>query len=302
MINEDEEKIMQMDMHEVFTGKSIDEAKQKASEKFNVSVQQITFMVINDVKKGLFGKIKEEAKVMAGLNIPVAEEKSVLTETPDIDENIEDDNVIYESESVQGDQIKCCKNYLNNVIDKMGIEAEVNAEENENGIFIDIDSKGSGAVIGRRGETLDALQYLTSLVANKGGGDYKRITIDSCGYRDKREETLNRLANKISQKVIKTGRSTTLEPMNPYERRIIHSAVALIEGVNSKSVGEEPYRKVVISSDNPRKNSGGKGGGYKKKRVEGPRSLDLKTSFEKDYKKPKPEDNINAGLYGKIEI
>lgn len=85
-------------------------------------------------------------------------------------------------------------------------------------------------------------------------GEYKRITLDSCGYREKREETLIQLAEKISNKALKTGRPTTLEPMNPYERRIIHSAVAKVEGVNSKSVGEEPYRKVVISPDHPKKN------------------------------------------------
>ena len=78
-------------------------------------------------------------------------------------------------------------------------------------------------------------------------GEYKRITLDSCGYREKREETLIQLAEKISNKALKTGRPTTLEPMNPYERRIIHSAVAKVEGVNSKSVGEEPYRKVVVT-------------------------------------------------------
>ena len=188
-------------------------------------------------------------------------------------------------------------------MEKMGIDAEINIAAVEEGFFVDIDSSGSGAVIGRRGETLDALQYLTSLVVNKMDGDYKRITLDSCGYREKREETLIQLAEKISNKALKTGRPTTLEPMNPYERRIIHSAVAKVEGVNSKSVGEEPFRKVVISPDQIKKNDFRKNSGVnKKKRTDGPRSLDLKTSFEKDYKKPKPEDDINAGLYGKIEL
>ncbi|MDE6103981.1 MAG: single-stranded DNA-binding protein, partial [Oscillospiraceae bacterium] len=157
-------------------------------------------------------------------------------------------------------------------------------------------------VIGRRGETLDALQYLSSLVANRIEGDYIRISLDSCGYREKREETLKSLAERISEKVLKNGRSTVLEPMNPYERRIIHSVVSKIDGVNSKSIGEEPYRKIVISSDNPKKynNKRKKNNNYKKsdERI----SWDYKTSFEKDYKKPKPEDDINAGLYGKIEL
>ena len=113
------------------------------------------------------------------------------------------------------------------------------------------------------------------------------------------------LAKKISKSVLRTGRSTTLEPMNPYERRIIHSAVSEIEGVTSHSTGEEPYRKVIISSTNPRKSGERRGKNDRDRRrrnPEGPRKLDLATSFEKDYKRPKPEDELNAGLYGKIEF
>lgn len=288
MVYDDEGKLIPMDLCGVFTGKSIEEAKQKAADEFDVRIDQITFRVVNDVKKGLFGKIKEEAKVWAGYNHPVIAEVTVI-------DSIKAENKLKE-------QIETCRRYLQNIMEKMGIESEINIADSEEGFFVDIDSNGSGAIIGRRGETLDALQYLTSLVVNKMDGEYKRITLDSCGYREKREETLIQLAEKISNKALKTGRPTTLEPMNPYERRIIHSAVAKVEGVNSKSVGEEPYRKVVISPDHPKKNDVKKNGGYKKKRNDGPRSLDLKTSFEKDYKKPKPEDDINAGLYGKIEL
>lgn len=286
--------IEKMKLTGTFTGESIEEAKQKAADEFNIPMDQIIFEVINDVKKGLFGRIKEEAKVMAG-----------VCKT----ENESKENAAYESsaavkeESIapSDEQSECCMKYLENILDKMGIDAEISIKLNENSYYIDIDSKGSGAVIGRRGETLDALQYLTSLVVNKFEGDYKRVTLDSCGYREKREETLVNLANKIGQKALKTGKTTTLEPMNPYERRIIHSTIAKIDGVNSRSVGEEPYRKVVISSDNPRRNDR-RNGGYKRRKNEGPRSLDLKTSFEKDYQKPMPEDDINVGVYGKIEI
>lgn len=289
MVYDDEGKLIPMDLCGIFTGKSIEEAKQKAADEFDVRIDQITFRVVNDVKKGLFGKIKEEAKVWAGYNHPVIAEVTVI-------DSIKAENKLKE-------QIETCRRYLKNIMEKMGIDAEINIATVEEGFFVDIDSSGSGAVIGRRGETLDALQYLTSLVVNKMDGDYKRITLDSCGYREKREETLIQLAEKISNKALKTGRPTTLEPMNPYERRIIHSAVAKVEGVNSKSVGEEPFRKVVISPDQIKKNDFRKNGGVnKKKRTDGPRSLDLKTSFEKDYKKPKPEDDINAGLYGKIEL
>ena len=288
MVYDDEGKLIPMDLCGVFTGKSIEEAKQKAADECEVRIDQLTFRVVNDVKKGVVGKIKEEAKVWAGYNHPVIAEVTVI-------DSIKAENKLKE-------QIETCRRYLQNIMEKMGIEAEINIADSEEGFFVDIDSNGSGVIIGRRGETLDALQYLTSLVVNKMDGEYKRITLDSCGYREKREETLIQLAEKISNKALKTGRPTTLEPMNPYERRIIHSAVAKVEGVNSKSVGEEPYRKVVISPDHPKKNDVKKNGGYKKKRNDGPRSLDLKTSFEKDYKKPKPEDDINAGLYGKIEL
>ena len=203
----------------------------------------------------------------------------------------------------------------------MGIEAQLTVTENEEGAVIDIGGDTSGAVIGRRGETLDAIQYLASMAANRSDKEYYRISVDSCGYREKRKAILEELAAKISKTVLRTGRTSTLEPMNPYERRIIHSAVSEIEGVTSKSIGEEPYRRVVISSVNgrlerPEKkydgkkpyNKNGKGRYNKDKRGKDykpqPRSMDLmKTSFEKDYKKPKPEDSMFTGeLYGKIDI
>jgi spoIIIJ-associated protein len=161
------------------------------------------------------------------------------------------------------------------------------------------------------------------MICNKGEKDYYRITLDSCGYRAKRKVILEELAKKVSKNVLRTGRSQSLEPMNPYERRIIHATISQIDGVTSRSVGEEPFRKVIISSTNPKKysnnrnrkggynnrNNNNKRGGNNKYRGNGgkkrnfqPRSLDLKTSFEKDYRKPKPEDNLKEGLYGKIEF
>lgn len=233
MVYDDEGKLIPMDLCGVFTGKSIEEAKQKAADEFEVRIDQITFRVVNDVKKGLFGKIKEEAKVWAGYNHPVIAEVTVI-------DSIKAENKLKE-------QIETCRRYLQNIMEKMGIEAEINIADSEEGFFVDIDSNGSGAIIGRRGETLDALQYLTSLVVNKMDGEYKRITLDSCGYREKREETLIQLAEKISNKALKTGRPTTLEPMNPYERRIIHSALQADDRVSTHSEGEEPYRRVVVT-------------------------------------------------------
>ncbi len=154
-------------------------------------------------------------------------------------------------------QIAC--SYVKKVLLEMGIDAKVTAAQTENGLVIRLAGEGLGVVIGRRGETLDALQYLTGLVTNRYEGDYLRVTIDTGNYREKRERTLQQLARKISISALRTGRSSMLEPMNPYERRIIHAAVSQIDGVTSSSIGEEPNRRVVISPVNmkprpPRRN------------------------------------------------
>ncbi len=284
---------------ETFSGKSIEEAKAKAADEFGVPEENIQFTVLEEAKIGLFGRVKSEAKVKA-------EYEKIEEKEPEEDNNAysESINEVSEIKEISAEKIELCRSFLKKVLDKMEIECELKINTDNGGIFVDIDSKGSGAVIGRRGETLDSLQYICSLVINRKEGEYVRVTLDSCGYREKREETLKSLAKKICNKVLRSGRSTILEPMNPYERRIIHSTVAEIEGVNSKSIGDEPYRKVIVSSDNPKKydrnRRGGRGHGNRVHHE--PRSLDLKTSFEKDYKKPKPEDDINAGLYGKIEF
>jgi spoIIIJ-associated protein len=152
--------------------------------------------------------------------------------------------------------------------------------------------------------------------ANRSDKEYYRIILNTANYRERRRKTLEELAGKIAKSVLRSLRSTILEPMNPYERRIIHSAIAEIDGVSSKSIGEDPYRKVVISSDEAPEKTGGKrrNSRDRNRKPNGKRrnseavpssriSMDsMKTSFEKDYKRPKPEDDINAGLYGKIEF
>lgn len=144
--------------------------------------------------------------------------------------------------------------YLREIFDAMDIASvEIKVNPIQDGAVLTLSGEGLGVLIGRRGETLDALQYLSGLVANRLEGDYFRITIDSGNYREKRERTLEQLAKKLSSQVIKNGRSLTLEPMNPYERRIIHATVQNIDGVTSSSVGEEPNRRVVISATAQRK-------------------------------------------------
>ena len=142
-----------------------------------------------------------------------------------------------------------CAVFLGELLEKMNNPAPVRAAETENGLRLCIDAETMGLLIGRRGETLDAMQYLVSLVANKNRKEegYIRVTLDTEGYRSRREETLKRLARKNATQVRQTGRAIAMEPMNPYERRILHSALQGFSGVSTHSEGEEPNRHVVIT-------------------------------------------------------
>ena len=139
------------------------------------------------------------------------------------------------------------KSFMNEVLDKMNIQADIAVTEEGNNIYINLVGPKMGSIIGYRGETLDALQYLVSLVVNKNHNqEYKRVILDAEHYREKREATLIRVAHKTANKVIKSKKSFKLEPMNPYERRIIHSALQDSKYVTTYSEGEEPRRRVVI--------------------------------------------------------
>ena len=138
--------------------------------------------------------------------------------------------------------------FLTDVTRLMGVEVTINARRDEEGnVRVDMFGDTLGILIGRRGETLDALQYLTSLYVNKGSEDYIRVTLDTENYRAKREEALRRLANRMANRAVKTGRKVVMEPMNPYERRILHSALQQNDAVTTHSEGEEPNRHVVIT-------------------------------------------------------
>ena len=168
-------------------------------------------------------------------------------------------------------KVKAAVEYLQEVITKMGVEnVTFSAVQKGEATIIRLDGEKLGALIGRRGETMESLSYLASLVANRLEGDYIKLGLDVAGYRDKRESDLTALAQRIGAKVRKTGRSFAMEPMNPYERRIIHSAISKMEGVRSESKGEGRDRRVVIYSTAPdaqtentygeRRPRGGRGG------------------------------------------
>lgn len=348
-------------MMEIFSAKTLDEAKELAVQSFGISKDLIDFQVLEEPKKSIFGRLKGEYKVKATYDAKTVETVETIVETPvqepiavPTESSVAVDTVVteeqskpVENETVQQvasevsqdvktveateeeevptpeevlEKAKVAQEYVASILEKMGIDTSSEIIQTENGAIIDFKGDGTGTIIGKRGETLDALQYLSAMICNKGEKGYFRITLDSCGYRAKRKVILEELAKKVSKNVLRTGRSQSLEPMNPYERRIIHSTISEIDGVTSRSIGEEPFRKVIISSTNPKKyssggnrkggyNNRGKRGGNNKYRGNGgrkknyqPRSLDLKTSFEKDYRKPKPEDNLKEGLYGKIEF
>ena len=393
-------------MTEIFTAKTVEEAKALAARRFGKSISEIRFEVLDEGKSGFFGIGRSDAKVRATVvsapaPAPAAKPEPVVSavkeKTEEVKETVaaktepvvsaikekaeevketvaaktepvvsavkekaeevketvaaktepvvsavkekaeeikeavdpEDDEAEYsldnftliEDESLLNPKVKIAKDYITSILNAMDVDVTYTIYQNETGAVINIESDNNGTIIGRRGETLDALQYLCSIIANKGDKDYFRITIDCLGYRKKRKETLEHLAAKVAKSVLRTGRSQPLEPMNPYERRVIHSAVSAIEGVTSRSVGEEPYRKIIISSTNPRPNNRRRGGGRNDRSDRGDRrnnnrgrrnnnretnferrEIDLSTSFEKDYKKPKPEDSMGGGLYGKIEL
>lgn len=136
--------------------------------------------------------------------------------------------------------------FLKETTEKMGLALDITAKLGSSSIFINIQGKDSGTVIGKRGQTLDAIQYLTSLVVNKENDKYLRVVVDAENYRSKREKTLEQLANRLADKVVRTKKNVRLEPMNPYERKVIHATLQHNPHVTTKSEGEEPYRRVII--------------------------------------------------------
>lgn len=136
--------------------------------------------------------------------------------------------------------------FLKNVTEQMGLKLDIKAQGNESSMYFDISGDDSGTIIGKRGQTLDSIQYLTSLVVNKNRDKYMRVIVDAENYRAKREKTLEQLANRLADKVVRTKKSVRLEPMNPYERKVIHATLQSNPSVMTRSEGEEPYRRVII--------------------------------------------------------
>lgn len=179
---------------------------------------------------------------------PAAPAAEAAAEQPAAEEEEPEVPIVIEENA----KVKAAVDYLREVIALMGVEnVTFSAVQKGEATIIRLDGEKLGALIGRRGETMESLSYLASLVANRLEGDYIKLGLDVAGYRDKRESDLTALAQRIGAKVRKTGRSFAMEPMNPYERRIIHSAISKMEGVRSESKGEGRDRRVVIYSTAP---------------------------------------------------
>lgn len=191
--------------------------------------------------------------------------------------------------------------YIKSIVLGLGMsDCEIKEMSNEEEIYFELDCGDDyGIIIGKRGETLDAIQYLARMMANKGNQSYKRVAINVGNYRAKREETLKILARKTAQKAVRQGRNISLEPMNPYERRIIHTAVQEVEGATSHSVGSDLDRRVVISPVEGAKNNGGRG---RNNRNGGRR--ERKEAYKPEISPDRaPKSDIDgASLYGKVEI
>ena len=196
------------------SGKTIEEAILIAVAHMGVRRDNLNIEIIEQPAKRLFGIIGgKSAKIRATIK-----------------RNIKDE----------------VKEFLSKLFTFMNVEAKITVTEDDSKIMVRLSGQNMGLLIGYRGETLDALQYLTNLAINKDSEEYRRIIIDTEEYRSKREETLRRLAKRLANKVQKTRKSIVLEPMNPYERRIIHSTLQNHPNVITYSEGDEPYRKVVI--------------------------------------------------------
>lgn len=310
----------------IATGATVDEACEAATNALfsnedvvkyvgDIATADVQYEIINTPTKkilGLFGG--SLAKVRASIEIeeikkakkPQKEngkkqnKKAEKKETKEVKEEktaeVSAEKVLEEiTDETEKNVIENGKEFLGNVLKLMNVDATLSAGKRDGGLEILIEGKDLGVVVGRRGETLDALQYLTILAANRKESGYNRITLNTGNYREKRNATLNALAEKMAKQSFRQSRNVTLEPMNPYERRIIHTAVQNIKGVTSWSVGDEPNRRVVIGN----KDKGGYSrGGQRGRGNRRPASAqNAAPAVDREQKK----DFGAAPLYGKIE-
>lgn len=295
------------------TGETVQEALEKAKAELGIDVttdyEQEVIQLPEKKKFGLFGG--KEAKVKVSVEVPDEKPAQVEPAPPKTEkkQNKPAPKADKKEESAKAEDkpadkkdnskaADAAEKFLRDVIAAMDLnDLTIEAEKSEDKAVFNIEGEDVGYIIGRRGETLDALQYLTSLVANHVDNSYFKITVNTGNYREKREKTLEILGRKLAFKAVKTGKKTSLEPMNPYERRIIHTAVQKVRGATSWSEGEGTQRHVVIGTD-------GKSRSYRGGRQGGRRGGQGRSSRPAPAPNPdrKPLDESNgAALFGRIE-
>lgn len=208
------------------------EAKQQIETKQPAEIKQQKFEA-RPQKEDRKAKKEKKEKTQKDLTEPEAKFSNLALDDIDINEL----TVVDEHEALA---------FLKDITEKMGLTLDFSAREGKDMVYLEMNGQDSRTVIGKRGQTLDAIQYLTSLVVNKDKEKYTKVVVDAENYRAKRQKTLEQLANRLAAKVIKTKKYVRLEPMNPYERKVIHATLQKNSNITTRSEGEEPYRRVII--------------------------------------------------------
>ncbi len=234
------------------SAKNVNDAITEACQKLGVPSDRLYYEVVEEGSNGFLGIGSKPAVIKAALKDEVEEkvEASVSSGAPKEEENKKmTEKVVNTSVTSDGFVEKSAEDFLRDVFRAMKMNVSVNVKYNpaDNAMDIELSGDEMGILIGKRGQTLDSLQYLVSLVVNKDSEDYIRVKVDTENYRERRKETLENLAKNIAYKVKRTKRPVSLEPMNPYERRIIHSALQSDKYVTTHSEGDEPFRRVVVT-------------------------------------------------------
>ena len=228
-----------------FTGKTVDEAIEKGLKELGLTAEEANIRVLEEGKKKLFGSVKARVEIAPKTSEKTAVEE--VTETETKEENTTVSAPVATEGATDGERTVV---FLEGLFKLLKINAETELVAEGEKIEINVTANNTTAIIGKHGGMLDAIQTLAGAVANTGRDDYKRVVVDCEDYRERREATLNKLAENLAQKAIRLGKKIKLEPMNPYERRIIHAALSEREGISTTSEGKEPNRYVVIIPEN----------------------------------------------------
>ena len=221
-----------------FTGKTVEEAVEKGLKELGITKETAEIRVLEEGKKKLFGSVKARVEIAA----KAEETAEVVEEIPAVEE-VAETPVVENGEKTDGER---AVEFLEGLFEILHITAATELVSEGDKIEINVTAANTNSIIGKRGVMLDAVQTLAGAVANTGRDEYKRVVVDCENYRENREETLKKLAKNLADKAIRLEKKIKLEPMNPYERRIIHAALSEVEGISTQSEGKEPNRYIVI--------------------------------------------------------